>query len=99
MKSYSNKPPESQDPNCGAQNVQKPVAAEPREQAAQEGKPAPADRVDTPGWSKEVADLMSAINQLPDIREARVQDIKQRVYAGAYTIDPLKIAERILKNI
>jgi flagellar biosynthesis anti-sigma factor FlgM len=99
MKIYSNQPPESPGQNRGAQNVQKPAAAEPREQAAQVKKPAPADRVDMSGWNKEVADIMSAVNQLPEVREARVRDIKQRIDAGIYTVDPLRIAERILKDI
>ncbi len=99
MKIYSNQPPESPGQNRGAQNLQKPAAAEPREQATQARRSASADRVDIPGWSREVADIMCAVNQLPEVREARVRNLKQRIDAGIYTIDPLRIAERILKDI
>ncbi len=49
--------------------------------------------------SKEIADIISAINQLPDIREKKGQAIKLRVDAGSYAIDPSKVAEKILKEL
>jgi flagellar biosynthesis anti-sigma factor FlgM len=42
---------------------------------------------------------MSAVNQLPEVREAKVREIKQRVDAGTYTVDPRRVAEKILKEI
>ena len=50
-------------------------------------------------WSKEVADIMSAVSALPEIREARVREIEEKIYCGAYIVDPRKVAEAILKNI
>ena len=99
MKIYSNKPPESQGPNRSAQNVQKPAAADQKDQAGPVKKAGLADRVDISGWSKEIADIMSAVNGLPDVREARVQEIKKSVDAGTYTVDPRKVAEKMLKYL
>jgi len=42
---------------------------------------------------------MSAVNGLPDVREARVQEIKKSVDAGTYTVDPRKVAEKMLKYL
>lgn len=55
--------------------------------------------MDISGKSREIADIMAAINQLPDVRDARVQEIKQSVEAGTYTVDPRKIAERMIKGL
>jgi negative regulator of flagellin synthesis FlgM len=56
------------------------------------------DKVDISANSKEIAGILSEINQLPEVREKMVQAIKQRVEAGSYTVDPNKVAEKILKE-
>ncbi len=102
MKIYSDKPPESQGPNRSAQNVQniqKQAGVEQKDKAAASKPAGTEDRVNISDRSKEVADLMASVNRLPEVREAKVQDIKQRVDAGTYTVDPQKVAESILKNI
>jgi flagellar biosynthesis anti-sigma factor FlgM len=102
MKIDPNKPPESQAPKRSAQNaqnVQKAAGAEQKEKTAQVKNPAPADRVDISGRSKDVADIRSALQQIPETRDARVQEIKQSIDAGTYTVDPRKVAESILKSI
>ncbi len=95
------KPPESQVPNRSTQNEQKGqkiTGAEQKEKAAQLKNATPADLVDILGRSKEIADIMSYANRLPEVRERKVQEIKQRVDAGTYTVDPRKVAESILKS-
>jgi negative regulator of flagellin synthesis FlgM len=99
MKIYSNKPPENQGPS-GAQNVQKTQAADARDgNVNQARKTAPADKVNISDRSREIADLMAAVNQLPDVREARVQEIKESVEAGTYRVDPRKVAEKMISEI
>jgi len=99
MKIDSPKSPESQGVGQGAQNIQKAQSTSPKDKAAEIKKTNTADTVDISQRSKEIADIMSAVNQLPDVREAKVQEIKQSVDAGTYTVDPRKVAERILKEI
>jgi len=99
MNINSHKPPESQGPNLSAQNLQKSSAADQKEKAAPAKNIGNADRVDISGRSKEVADIMSAINQLPDVRNDKVQAIKQNVDAGTYSVDAGKIASSIIKSI
>ncbi len=99
MNIYSNKPPESLNPHRSAQTAQNVTGAEQKEKAVQMKNAAPADRVDISGLSKEIAHIMSAVNHLPDVRDNKVQEIKRRVDAGIYTVDPRKVAESILKSI
>lgn len=99
MKIDANKPTEIQDQRRGAQNVQKSTGVEPKGKAADARKTSTGDTVDISHKSKEIADIMSAVNQLPDVRNSKVQEIKQRVETGTYTIDPRNVAEKILKEI
>ena len=91
--------PESQGLSQGAQNIQKTPGVSPRDKATEAKKTSPSDTVDISNRSKEIADIMSAVNQLPDVREGKIQEIKQSVDAGTYTVDPRRVAEKILKEI
>jgi len=42
------------------------------------------------------AAILDAINQLPDVREAKVRDIRRRIETGVYDVDSRKVAEKIL---
>ena len=102
MKIQSNNTPDNPGANRSAQNaatVQKSASTDSKDKTAQTKSTAPADRVNISGRSKEVADIMSQVNQLPDVRDAKVQDLKRQVEAGTYKVDPQKVAESILKNI
>jgi negative regulator of flagellin synthesis FlgM len=99
MKITIQQPPENQNTNHGIQNAQKPAGADSAEKAVPAKQPAPADKVDISGRSREIADIMSSIDLLPDVRAQKVQELKQAVEAGTYSIDPQKIAENLLKGI
>jgi negative regulator of flagellin synthesis FlgM len=99
MKINTQQPPENQNTNRSIQNVQKPAGLEQADKAASAKQPAPADKVDISGRSREIADIMSSIEQLPDVRAQKVQELKQAVEAGTYSVDPQKVAERLLKDI
>ena len=102
MNINSSKPPEGQGPSRSAQspqNVQKPANVDAKDNAAPAKSANPTDRVDISSRSKEIADILSAVNQLPDVRANKVQEIQKSVEAGTYTVDPSKIADKILKDI
>lgn len=96
MKIYNNKQPQLQDLN---QNVQKVTKPEPKEASQASQKTAPSDKVDISGKAREIAELMSVISQMPDVRAEKVAEIKKAVESGNYTINPSKIAESILNEI
>lgn len=104
MNINSNKPPESQGPPRTTQSpqnqqVQKPNAPDAQDKSGQAQKTNPADRVDISNRSKEIADIMAATAQLPEVRAEKVQQIKQSVDAGTYTVDASKVADSILKSL
>lgn len=103
MNINSNRPPESQASGCSGarnlQNIQKPAGAEQTDDAGPARNAAPSVRVDISDRSKEIADLMSAIDRLPEVRESKVREIQQRIDAGTYTVDARKVAEAILKHL
>jgi len=51
------------------------------------------------GKSWEIASIMAAINRLPDVRDSRIQEIKQSIEAGTYTIDPREIVEKMIMGL
>jgi negative regulator of flagellin synthesis FlgM len=99
MKIDPQKITESLVPKRDAQSIQKPPAAEQTDKAANVKNTTPADTVNISSKSKQIADIMSAINQLPDVRDSKVEEIKKNVDAGTYTVDPYKVAANILKEI
>jgi negative regulator of flagellin synthesis FlgM len=57
------------------------------------------DKISLSGRAKEIGDLKSLIEQLPEIRSDKVEDIKKAVDAGTYNIDSLKVAAKILEEL
>ena len=42
------------------------------------------------------ADILHRVNLLPESRESRVEELKFLIEAGLYTVDPRRIAQRML---
>jgi negative regulator of flagellin synthesis FlgM len=96
MKIQGNKPPESQGVKLDIQKVSRPDS---KNALAQAGKAGPADKIDISAEGKEVAEIMSAMDQMPDIRTDKVNAVKKAIESGNYNIDPLKIAGKILSEL
>ena len=96
MKIYGNKPPEGGNGNFDVKNVSK---AAQKDQAPGVEKTRPADKVEISGEGKKAAELMAVINQMPDVRNDKVNAIKASIESGTYTVDPSKIAQKLLKEI
>lgn len=96
MKIYNNKPPHLQDLS---QNVQKPSNPESKEASQASAKSSSADRVNISSKAREIAELMSVLSQMPDVRAEKVAEIKKAIESGNYNINPAKIAESILNEI
>ncbi|MCX8031325.1 MAG: flagellar biosynthesis anti-sigma factor FlgM [Thermodesulfovibrionales bacterium] len=97
MKIYNNKPNQLQD--LTQQNLQKIGKPEARDVSKVSANSTPSDRVDISGRAKEIAELMSAINQIPEVRSDKVAEIKKAIESGNYNINTLKIAQSLLKEI
>jgi negative regulator of flagellin synthesis FlgM len=57
------------------------------------------DKISLSGRAKEISELMGLIEQLPDIRMDKVEELKKAIDTGNYNFDPLKVAEKILEEI
>jgi negative regulator of flagellin synthesis FlgM len=65
----------------------KPVSAEHR-----------VDQVDVSSMGKEISKLVERAKQLPDIRQERVEALRQQVQSGKYEVSSKQIADAILRD-
>jgi flagellar biosynthesis anti-sigma factor FlgM len=96
MRIHSNKPPAGQAPSWTAQNNRRISGMGTQEK---DKKSSSTDKVDNLEISRERTDIMVSTNQLLEVREARLQAIKESITAGTYIVYPCKIAEKMLKWI
>ncbi len=96
MKIYGNKFPESKEISHITQKV---INTEGQEGPTETGRIKASDKVEISLRGREVAELKSALNQIPEVRIDRVKEIKEAIEAGTYRIDPLKIAEKMCKEL
>lgn len=57
------------------------------------------DRIDISNRGKEVSELISAINKLPETRDDRINELKKAIETGNYNENTLKVAEKILNEL
>jgi len=95
MKIHGNKPPHKKDLGDVLKigKSQKVDKLKPPEKIRGE------DRVNLSRDAQEISRLKSLIAELPEIRADKVEAIKKAIESGTYTIDPLKIAEKILEEL
>jgi flagellar biosynthesis anti-sigma factor FlgM len=56
----------------------------------------PAARVEFSARGRELSAALEAANAAPDVRADKVEDAKQRIAQGTYTVDAETVARRIL---
>ena len=96
MKIYGNKSPDGQEINRSSQKISQ-TSAQGRIGKSETTKS--VDKVEISGEGKKVAELMSAIEQLPAVREEKIKAIKEALKSGTYHIDSSKIAQKILDEL
>lgn len=57
------------------------------------------DKISLSGKAQEMNELKALINDLPDIRIDKVEQLKRAIDTGSYNIDSYKVAEKILEEI
>lgn len=96
MKIYGNKPQDGQEIKPNAQKVSQTKAPN---RIAKSDKTKSVDKVNISRQGKKVAELMSAAEQLPSMREAKIRTIKEALKSGNYQIDASKIAQKLLDEL
>jgi negative regulator of flagellin synthesis FlgM len=56
----------------------------------------PEEKVNLSTTAKDVQNLSSAISKLPDVREEKVQALKDQIEKGTYKVDAGKTAEKMV---
>jgi len=59
-------------------------------------KSAASDRVTLSVHADGLQDVVAKVNQTPDVRTARVQELREAIRSGAYHVDSAAIAEKML---
>lgn len=49
--------------------------------------------------AREFQIALKALENTPDVREEKIEEIRQQIQSGTYEIDSKKIAEKMLRNI
>lgn len=57
------------------------------------------DVVSISNQAKDFQTIMKAIKDVPDIRQEKVEPLKEKYEAGEYNVEGSKIADKILKSI
>jgi negative regulator of flagellin synthesis FlgM len=80
------------------QQYQKTEKVEDRapEKAASASNLVPEEKVNLSTTAKDVQNLKNAISKLPDVREEKVQALKDRIEKGTYRVDADKVADKMV---
>jgi negative regulator of flagellin synthesis FlgM len=66
------------------------------EKAVTGGVAVATERVDLSAKAKEFQQIRQILDQTPDVRDDKVQELKDRIQSGNYTVDSGKIAAKML---
>jgi flagellar biosynthesis anti-sigma factor FlgM len=91
-----NKPPDGQEVRLEPSKVQKTRG---KDKTAGSRAALSTDKVSISGQGKKIAELMSIIDQLPEIRMDKVNEAKEAIIAGIYDADAQKIAQKLLDEL
>ena len=60
------------------------------------GSAAPEEKVNLSTKARDIQQLRDAINQLPDVREDKVRELKDQVEKGTYDVNGQKVADKMV---
>ncbi len=63
-----------------------------------EEKAAPDEKVNISATAKDIQKLKSAVANLPEVRQDKVDDLKARIGKGEYSVSGAEIADRIIED-
>jgi negative regulator of flagellin synthesis FlgM len=96
MKIYGNKPPDGQEVNLSSQKVSRARA---QNKTPESGKPTSIDKVEISRQSKMVAELMSVVERLPEMRNEKIKALKEAIESGTYQVDSQTIAQKLIEEL
>jgi negative regulator of flagellin synthesis FlgM len=97
MKISGNNPVENSELYGKIQELKKNQEAERKDESQSSGNQ--KDKISLSGRAQEINELKGIIENLPDIRTDKVEEIKKAIDSGTYNFDSMKVAEKILEEI
>jgi negative regulator of flagellin synthesis FlgM len=86
--------------DASAQMIQQYQKSEPirseGDKPASGGATIAIERVDLSTKAQEYQRIRQILDQVPDVREGKIQELKARIESGNYTVDAGKVATKIL---
>ncbi len=82
--------------NSGVQRLDLQQSAQRTQRPGDEYQKLGSDRIELSVRSREIQNLDSLIRSTPDVREAKVEQIRSAIENGTYNVKAEKIAEKIL---
>ena len=61
-----------------------------------DGNAAPEEKVNLSTKARDIQQLRDAVSQLPDVREEKIRELKDKVDKGAYDVNGQKVAEKMV---
>lgn len=56
------------------------------------------ERVDLSARAKEFQQIRQILDQIPDVRQGKIQELKDRIASGNYAVDSEKVAAKMLRE-
>jgi negative regulator of flagellin synthesis FlgM len=66
------------------------------EKPATAGAAIATERVDLSNKAKDIQKIKQVLDQTPEVREEKVQELKRQIESGSYAINPGRIADKML---
>ena len=86
-------------PQLKADKVQVKKTRETSPAEASPQTPAAVDKVELSSSSVDVQRMHEIIQQAPEVRAEKVQALKEQIAKGEYTVDPYKVADKLLMSL
>jgi len=98
MEIYGNQPPDKSSAMDKTGKAKAKVALKKGEAAAGETSVDKLDKVNLSPAAREINQIRAAIDNLPEVREEKVQAVKDSIEKGTYKVEPEKIAGKMLEE-
>jgi negative regulator of flagellin synthesis FlgM len=99
MKIYGNQPPDKSSAPDKAGKARKKGDVQKSNAAGIETSIDKVDKVNLSPVARDVSQIRAAVNGLPEVREEKVQNIKDSIDKGTYKVEPEKIAGKMLEEL
>ncbi|MBS4538150.1 flagellar biosynthesis anti-sigma factor FlgM [Clostridium sp. D2Q-11] len=85
--------------NNNIKNIMKAYDNKDKKEVSENSRLKKKDEFTISDEAKDIQKALKVAKDSPDIREEKIREIKMKVDSGNYSIDPKKVAEKIIEDI